>query len=148
MQPEMLGLKRIALCLAVATCCGCVAPGRAISPVIIGPALMLTEEDAIALVRQTHSELAGYPAPTAFPPTQINAERNESGWYLAFVQQGSGRPILSARCFFVPFDARLRPKGQVVETGSFIPAVSDTRRNIHPRDCTPFDVGVDPPQRR
>jgi hypothetical protein len=144
----MRGLRRIALRLAAAVCCGCVAPDRAISPVIFGSASRLTEEDAIALVEQTHSELAGYPAPDAFPPTQINAERDESGWYLAFVQQGSGRPILGARCFFVPFDARLRPQGSVVEIGSYIPAVSDTRRNIHPRDCTPFDVEADPPPRR
>ena len=138
--------KHIAICLAVIACCGCGAPGQVAAPVAVGS--VLTEEDAIALVRQTHSELAHYPTPNGFPPTQVNTERDQKGWYLAFVQQGSGRPILSARCFFVPFDARLRRRSPVVEVGSFIPAVSDTRRNIHPRDCTAFNSEGDRPTPR
>jgi len=48
---------------------------------------------------------------------------------VAFIQFGSGRPILEARCFFVS------DGGQIEAIGGFRPDVSDTRLEISAKSC-------------
>jgi hypothetical protein len=60
----------------------------------------IDDRDAIGLVRSTYPELQGYPS-DGLPPRSIRTEHDQGGWYVAFIQEGSGLPILSARCYYV-----------------------------------------------
>src|SRR5262245_30112610 len=71
-------------------------------------------DHAIQAVQNAFAELKDYPS-DHLPPKSIQTERAGDGWYVAFVQEGSGRPIISARCFVVDRN------GVVGETGSYHP---------------------------
>lgn len=80
----------------------------------------LTEGQAIRILQDSYPELTDYPSDT-LPPRSIRSEADGEGWYVAFVQEGSGRPMLGAKCFHVSADESVRA------TGEFQPsrAVSD-----------------------
>lgn len=80
------------------------------------PTDMMTREAAIGLVAAKYPELASYPS-EALPPRTIISESSLEGWYLAFVQNGSGRPILSARCFKAVMDGTVVPSGEYIPHG-------------------------------
>ena len=61
---------------------------------------VLTEAEAISLLKAAYSEYKNYPNDN-LPPQSIQTKQASSGWYIAFVQEGSGRPILEAKCFLV-----------------------------------------------
>lgn len=61
------------------------------------------EREAIRLIKEAYPDLKGYPADT-FPVKSIRTERAPDGWYVAFIQEGSGVPIISARCYCVGND--------------------------------------------
>lgn len=62
--------------------------------------LQLSEAEAISMVKEQYPELKDYPSNT-LPPRSVRTEQAEAGWYVAFIQEGSGRPIISARCYLV-----------------------------------------------
>jgi len=78
------------------------------------------ERDAIRLVQDTYPELRAYPSDD-LPPQSIRTEQAPEGWYVAFIQEGSGLPILSARCYYVGCDQTVRLTGMVNESIMVLP---------------------------
>ena len=77
----------------------------------------ITAKVATELVKTSYPELAGYPS-DSLPPKTITYKKSLDGWYLAFIQLGSGRPILSASCFFVSNYKIVQPNGTYVPVSS------------------------------
>lgn len=73
-----------------------------------------TKEQAISSVKKKYAHMSDFPY-EGLPPKSITAEKYQDDWYLAFIQEGSGRPIIEARCFIV------KPNGDVIENGKFVP---------------------------
>ncbi len=71
----------------------------------------LTEAESITLVKKQYPEFNSYPSDN-LPPTSIKSERANDGWYLAFIQNGSGIPIIEAKCFFVNADKQISLVGE------------------------------------
>ena len=63
----------------------------------------LSESEAISLLKVAYPEFKNYPN-NNLPPQSIQTKQASNGWYVAFVQEGSGRPILEAECFLVTND--------------------------------------------
>jgi len=59
--------------------------------------------EAISAVKASYPEFKDYPSDN-LPPRSIRAEKAANGWHIAFVQEGSGVPIIGAACFFVKGD--------------------------------------------
>jgi hypothetical protein len=75
--------------------------------------LNLTDErEAIRIVHTTCHELEAYPSDD-LPPRSIRTEKAPGGWYGAFIQEGSGLPILSAQCYYAGNDREARLSGMV-----------------------------------
>jgi hypothetical protein len=87
----------------------------------------LTESKAISILKTAYPEFNSYPNDN-LPPQSIRTEKDMNGWYVAFVQEGSGRPILGAKCFFVNNDESIRPIGE------FNPSIEDIDFSI--KTCT------------
>ncbi|MFW6286037.1 MAG: hypothetical protein ACOC16_02850 [Nanoarchaeota archaeon] len=83
----------------------------------------LTESEAISILKNTYLEFGNYPNDN-LPPQSISTEKDPNGWYVAFVQEGSGRPILGAKCFFVKNDKTIRILGE------FNPEIGDNDYSI------------------
>jgi len=79
----------------------------------------LSEKTAIESVKLSYLDLRDYPS-TTIPSRVIQAKQSPTGWYIGFIQEGSDRPIISARCFFVSEDKK------VTEIGAFTSGESDT----------------------
>ncbi len=88
----------------------------------------LTRDEAIEVVKSAYPDLQDYPS-DMLPPKSIRVEEGSQGWYLGFIQEGSGLPFLGGRCFFVANN------GTISETGTLKPAVGDTSNNLSLRDC-------------
>jgi hypothetical protein len=78
------------------------------------------EREAIRIVHNTYPELGAYPS-DELPPRSIRTEKAPGGWYIAFIQEGSGLPILSARCHYVGNDRGVRLTGMVNHSIMFLP---------------------------
>jgi hypothetical protein len=87
------------------------------------------ERDAVRISQQTYPELRAYPSGD-LPPKSIRTTRAPGGWYVAFIQEGSGLPILSARCYFVGDDRNVSLTG-VASRGS----------TVLPQDLSPLMCG-------
>ncbi len=74
---------------------------------------------AVIKIKEANPDLKEYPSDN-LPPKSIKIEEDKNGLYLAFIQNGSGRPIIEARCFLV------KPDGMVLESGKFVPSPADT----------------------
>lgn len=70
------------------------------------------ERDAVRIVQDACPEVKGYPS-DELPPRSIRTEKTPEGWYVAFIQEGSGLPILSARCYHVGNDRNVTVTGTV-----------------------------------
>jgi hypothetical protein len=70
----------------------------------------LTESEAISLLKAAYPEFKNYPNDN-LPPQSIQTKQASNGWYIAFVQEGSGRPILEAKCFLVRDDKTITSIG-------------------------------------
>lgn len=70
----------------------------------------IAEKEAIEIVKEANSDLRGYPSDD-LPPKSIKTEKSKDGLYIAFIQEGSGRPIISAKCFLVKNDKSLSSVG-------------------------------------
>lgn len=70
------------------------------------------EHDAIRIVKNYNPELRGYPS-DQFPEKTIRTEKVPGGWHVAFIQEGSGVPIISAQCYYVGDDGAVRFTGLI-----------------------------------
>lgn len=92
-------------------------------------ALSFNIEQAIALIKRKYPELKNYPS-DSLPPRSIAAESDETGWNVAFIQNGSGKPVIAARCF------RVYPDKTIKETGEFIPRPgAPSAADFSAKDC-------------
>ena len=73
---------------------------------------LIDERAAVRLAQHTYPDLRAYPSDD-LPPKSIRAEQAPDGWYLAFIQEGSGLPILSARCYHVGNNGTVTLRGTV-----------------------------------
>jgi hypothetical protein len=78
----------------------------------------LTESEAISLLKAAYPEFKNYPNDN-LPPQSIQTKQASNGWYIAFVQEGSGRPILEAKCFLV------RDDKTIMSIGVYAPKVGE-----------------------
>jgi hypothetical protein len=85
--------------------------------------MSLSESEAISLIKAAYPEFKNYPNDN-LPPQTIQTKWDFAGWYVAFVQEGSGRPILEAKCFLVKDDK------SVTVIGEYVPKVGDDRFDL------------------
>jgi len=83
----------------------------------------LTEFEAISLLKAAYPEFKNYPNDN-LPPQSIQTKQASNGWYVAFVQEGSGRPILEAKCFLVGDDKT------ITSIGVYAPKVGEDRYDL------------------
>jgi hypothetical protein len=83
----------------------------------------LTESEAISLLKVAYPEFKDYPNDN-LPPQSIQTKQASNGWYVAFVQEGSGRPILEAKCFLVVDDKT------ITFIGEYVPEVGEDRYDL------------------
>lgn len=95
--------------------------------------------DAIAAVIARYPELAAYKT-TSLPPSSIEAEMAPEGWYVGFIQTGSGVPgVLHAECY------RVSTNKEVTSVGKFTGQSDKTARSIILKTCTPvYEQGISP----
>jgi hypothetical protein len=72
----------------------------------------IDEQDAIRILRNMYPGFIFYPS-NELPPKSVRTEKAHDGWYVAFIQEGSGVPIISARCYHVANDQTVRLTGIV-----------------------------------
>jgi hypothetical protein len=83
----------------------------------------LTESEAISLLKAAYPEFKNYPNDN-LPPQSIQTKQASNGWYVAFVQEGSGRPILEAKCYLVTDDKT------ITSIGEYMPKVGEDRYDL------------------
>lgn len=81
---------------------------------------ILEENTAISLLKSRDPALRSYPS-DEWPPGSIQTERAPGGWYVAFIREGSGVPIISAQCYFVGDDREIRLVGRVNRSMMILP---------------------------
>ena len=89
--------------------------------------VVFTEAQAIDFIKQKYPELKDYPSDN-LPPKSIVAEKDGQIWHIAFVQNGSGRPIIEARCFVLGSDKSIEEK-------KYIPLLDETNLNFSAKKC-------------
>jgi hypothetical protein len=89
---------------------------------------LIDERDAIRILQNTYPDLFAYPS-DGLPPKSIKTEQVPAGWYVAFIQEGSGLPILSARCYYIGNDKTTRLTGMVNQSIMVLP------RDFSPQRC-------------
>ena len=85
--------------------------------------LILTKSDVISLLKTAYPEYKNYPNDN-LPPQSIQTKQSSNGWYVAFVQEESGRPILEAKCYFVSNDK------SITFIGEYFPKVGEDRFDL------------------
>jgi len=93
----------------------------------------LTESEAISLLKAAYPEFKNYPNDN-LPPQSIQTKQASNGWYIAFVQEGSGRPILEAKCFLVSDDKT------ITSIGEYAPKVGEDRFDLSGKNI--FDLWI------
>lgn len=88
----------------------------------------ISEEEAISLIKKQYPQLQDFPS-DSLPPKIIRSEKSSNGWYVMFETQGSGRPIIEAKCFFVD------NVKTVTQIGEYKPEVGDMKINISVKTC-------------
>ena len=88
----------------------------------------IDERDAIRMLQQMYPDLSSYPS-DSMPPRSIRTEKADDGWYVAFIQEGSGLPILSARCYYVDNSGTIQLTGVVNQSIMVLP------QDFSPRRC-------------
>ncbi len=87
---------------------------------------------AVIQIKAKYPELKDYPS-DKLPPRSIVVEQEQNNLYVAFIQNGSGRPILEARCFLIKSD------NTTVDNGKFIPnSVNDNHINFSAKECNSY----------
>jgi hypothetical protein len=91
----------------------------------------ISESTAIETIKKQFPELKEYPS-NKLAPKSIKTEKASDGWYVAFIQEGSGRPIISAKCFFVDNNKN------IMSMKTYTPGVEeDSAAEFSPRTCSP-----------
>ena len=85
--------------------------------------IVLKESEAISLLKAAYPEYKNYPN-DHLPPQSIQTKQTSNGWYVAFVQEGSGRPILEAKCYFITDDK------SITVIGEYLPKVGEDRFDL------------------
>jgi len=83
----------------------------------------LSESEAISLLKAAYPEYKNYPNDN-LPPQSIQTKQASNGWYVAFVQEGSGRPILEAKCFLVSNEKT------ITIIGKYLPKIGEDRFDL------------------
>ena len=83
----------------------------------------LSESEAISLLKAAYPEFKNYPNDN-LPPHSIQTKQASNGWYVVFVQEGSGRPILEAKCFFITNEKI------ITSIGVYVPEVGQDRYDL------------------
>ena len=78
---------------------------------------VLDQEGAIAAVIEQYPELVIYKT-ASLPPSSIEVKPHNDGWYIGFIQSGSGLPgVLTARCYRVSNTKNIIPIGTYSRQG-------------------------------
>ncbi len=88
----------------------------------------LSESKAIEIIQNRFPELKEYPS-DKLPPKSIKTEKAGDGWYVAFIQEGSGVPIIGARCYWIKNDNSIMQKDYTPKDNTFAGEFSA-------KDCT------------
>ena len=83
----------------------------------------LKKSEAISLLKAAYTEFKNYPNDN-LPPQSIQTKQASNGWYVAFIQEGSGRPILEAKCFQVKDDKT------IAFIGEYLPKIGEDRYDV------------------
>lgn len=86
----------------------------------------MSRSEAISYLQDKYPELKEYPSDN-LPPKSIRTEKDKDDWYVAFVQEGSGRPIISAKCYRIKSD-------KSITTKEFIAFTNDSEFSV--KNCT------------
>jgi len=90
----------------------------------------LNEYEAVQAIKDKNPELKEYPN-DQLPPKSIKTEKAENGWYVGFMQEGSGKPVLAVKCFLID------NKQNITVTGEYVPALgADESGVFSPKTCT------------
>lgn len=91
------------------------------------------EMRAINYIKAKYHDVIDYPNDSQ-PYRSIKMMKSGDGWYVAFIQQGSSRPILQSKCFYVDLNKN------VEEIGTYLPDTSDdSAKDFSPKTCLPVD---------
>jgi len=91
----------------------------------------LSESNAIETIKNKFPELKEYPS-DKLAPKSIKTEKSPIGWYVAFVQEGSGLPIVSAKCYLID------NQKNIISEKTYNPAIGeDSTAAFSPISCTP-----------
>lgn len=91
----------------------------------------IDEATAVRILKSEFPELKGHPS-DQLPPKSIRTEQSDDGWYVAFVQEGSGRPIISAKCYFVDTTKN------ILSIKTYTPDIGDdSSATFSAKTCTP-----------
>lgn len=96
----------------------------------------ISEVKAIEIIKNRFPELKEYPS-DKLPPKSIKAEKADDGWYVAFVQEGSGVPVIGARCYWVKNNSSIMQKDYTPQDNTFVGEFSA-------KDCTLVENIVNP----
>jgi hypothetical protein len=77
------------------------------------------EAKAIEIIKNQFSELKEYPSDN-LPIKTIKTEKTSDGWFVAFIQEGSGRPIIDAHCFLVKNDKSVVQKKYISQDDALV----------------------------
>jgi len=88
---------------------------------------MISEEGAISLIKKQYPQLQDFPS-DGLPPKIIRSEKSNYGWYVMFETQGSGIPIIEAKCFLVDNAKIVYLIGKYKNTG-------DMKNNLSIKTC-------------
>ena len=81
----------------------------------IGNSSEINEANAISILKEEYVEFENYTTDN-LSLQQIQTEKDTNGWYVAFIQNGSGRPIIGAKCFYVDNDKNIKIIGEYTPT--------------------------------
>jgi len=105
---------------------------------------IMSESKAIEIIKNQFPELKEYPS-DKLAPKSIKTEKAPDGWYVAFIQEGSGRPIILAKCYFIDNSEK------ITNTGVWSPKYSEygvddiSLKNCQPKELNPKPGGEIPP---
>ncbi len=95
-------------------------------------ARVMAEEDAVESIIGLYPELEAYKT-TSLPPSSIITKQLGTGWYVAFIESGSGIPgILTARCY------RVSETTRVEQVGTFTAQGGQTAERMQLETCSPI----------
>ena len=89
----------------------------------------INKDESISLIKKLYPQLQDFPSDN-LPPKVIYAEKSNTGWYVIFETQGSGIPIIEAKCFLVDNSKT------VTLIGEYKPEIGEMKTNISFKTCT------------